>query len=203
MITISINADLSRVAAQLDAIGSRQATFAVAKALTATAKNVQAAVREEMPRRFTLRRQWIVQGIRIIPATKANLTATIYSRDSSFMARQEFGGVKVAQQPGGKHVAVPMPAVRRTKTGIIAKADLPASLGDRAFVIKAKNGRTYLAKRFARGNRAGVQLLYELKKQTLVKPRLGLMEIGEREAVRMFGDNLRDAIEYAMRTARP
>lgn len=199
MLTVTVTADLRAMKAACNAFTSDQAPFAIAKALTETARDVRDAVRADMPNRFILRRQWIVKGIQVEMATKKNLEATVYSRDDSFMARQEVGGIKAPKY--GRHVAVPMPAIRRTKTQLIAKSELPNNL-QKAFLIHAKDGRLYLAKRFARGKRAGVQLLYELLNQTKVKPRLGLHDIGIATARRVFDKNLRDAVEFAMRTAK-
>lgn len=199
MLTISVEANLKEMSKQLDSFRSDQFAFAVAKALTATAQDAQKAVREDMPNRFTLRRQWIVQGIRIEKATKSNLAAIVYSRDESFMARQELGGIKAPKY--GSNLALPMPSVRRTKTQIIAKSELPGNLKNK-FLIHAKDGRVYLANRFAKGKRAGVQLMYELRPKSMVKPRLGLHEITNKIVQQNFQKNLIEAMNYAMRTAR-
>lgn len=199
MLTLNVTADLKTCMKQLDGFRSDQFAFAVAKALTKTAQDAQKAVRDDMPNRFTLRRQWIVQGIRIEKATKSNLTAMVYSRDRSFMDRQEGGGIKAPKY--GSNLALPMPSVRRTKTQIIAKSELPGNLKNK-FIIHAKDGRVYLANRFAKGKRAGVQLMYELRPKASVKPRLGMHDITNRIVQQNFQKNLIEAMQYAMRTAR-
>lgn len=219
---IQIQIDTKQIQNMIGAVDTKQIQFATARALTKTAQAVQQAVRAEMPSRFTLRRQWIVQGIRITPATKANLTATVYSKDA-FMGRQETGGIKMGtpgggnfsstslQQPKGKRVrpamgrvAVPTEKVRRNKSEIIRKSELPAGLGERGFVIGKPGDTQYLAKRFAKGKRAGLQILYVLKRSTRIKPRLGLRDIGI-EVVRskfaeIFSQSLSDAIATAKKS---
>ena len=200
MIEISVQSEIRRVLGQLETFSSRQIPFAIAKALTDTAKDVQAEVKRDIPSKFTLRRQWIVQGIRIIAATKQNLTAFVYSKDSAtFMGRQEQGGEKHPMK--GRRIAVPTNAVRRTKTQIISRSELPANLTN-SFVLEGKDGRTWIAKRFNKGQRAGVQLMYQLLPSTRVKPRLGLRSTGDLVIRRRFTGKLIAALQAALSSAR-
>ncbi len=197
----SVQSDLLKGLARLDALThGGQMAFAAASAITSTAYEVQTEVRRNMPQRFTLRRQWIVQGIRVDKATKQSLTATVYSRDK-FMGLQEAGGVK---SPLRNYIAVPTKAVRRTKTQLIAKSDLPAALGDKVAVVEY-NGDKYLALKKARkgANKGGqLRLLYLLVPRANLHQRLGLEKDGRRVARERFGPNFSRAIERAIRTAR-
>ena len=177
----------------------QQFAFATAKALTATAVQVQGELKRNMPGRFTLRRDWIVKGIRIRPATKGNLQAFVYSRDR-FMGRQETGGEK---SPLRNYLAIPTGIVKRTPKDLVKKFDRPAALGDRASVVEV-NGNKYLALKKPRKGANGqkLRLMYLLVPRAQIKERLGLGKDGMRVARAKFVVNLRDALEAALRSAR-
>lgn len=200
MDVITVESDLRRAIEQLRSLAAlKQVQFATAKALTLTAVEVQRQVRAEMPARFTIRRQWIVNGIRVEKATKANLVATVFSRDA-FMGLQEFGGQK---DPRKRFIAIPTKAVRRTKSDIIAKSDRPQNLGARAEVIEYK-GNKWLALKRARSGRSGneLRLLYLLVPRAQLHERLGLREIGTRVTRERFMPIWRQCLEDALRTSR-
>lgn len=200
MMQISVQTNIEAALRKLKSISERQQfAFATARALTQTAAQVQAEVKKNMPSRFTLRRQWIVQGIRIERATKQNLTATVYSRDK-FMGLQEMGGPK---SPLRNFLAIPTSMVRRTKTDMVRKSDKPRALGDKAEIVEVK-GRKYLALKKPRKGANGkrLRLLYLLVPRAKIAPRLKLGEDGVRVARAQFVANLERALEDALRSAR-
>lgn len=200
-ITISVVHNIQDAVDKLGAYDSTQLRFAAAKTATNVAQAVQARVRDEMPKRFTLRRTWVQKGIRVQAATKANLTAVVGSIDP-FMERQEIGDYKVPMQARGKYIAVPTKNVKPAKTSLVAKADLPSSLGAKGFRIKTADGRLFLARRFLKGARKGIQVLYSLKAKAFVPKRLGLVEIGERVIAKQFRKIFTDNLLAAQRTAK-
>ena len=200
MMNVSISSDIDKAIQRFQAVcDPSQFQFAVAKALTETAREVQAEVRANLPKRFTIRRDWVVRGIMVKNATKQNLEAVVYSRDK-FMNLQEFGGPK---DPRGNYLAVPTSMVRRTPRDMIRKADRPAQLGDKAEVVEV-NGRKFLALKKPRRGANGQMLrfMYLLIPRAQIDERLGMRTDGQRIAGARFGPNLQAAIEYAMRTAR-
>lgn len=210
-IKTDIDAALAKFRAALD---PKQLPFAAARALTRTAVEIQAQVREEMPQRFTLRRQWIVQGIRVERATKDNLRASVFTMDE-FMGRQERGGTKAPKQD--QHLAIPMPAVRRTKRDLIREADLPKNLGRAEITKTLRNGKTITRKGaggaafktevngrlfLVRRRNGKLEFLYLLVPRADIQKRLGLEEIGTRVGRARFAQLLRESWEDAVRTAR-
>lgn len=210
----SVQTDIDRAIKQLASITeAQQLRFAVAAALTDTAKDGQAEVRRNMRRRFTIRRQWVINGIRIRPASKRDLESWVYSIDP-FMGRQEHGGEKKPAQD--THLAIPYQA-RKNPQAIIRQADLPQHLGKKEIeivnrkggkrTIKGKGGEafkfetggiTYLVRR--RG--AKLEFLYALKTEAKIEPRLGLADDVRMIARTRFTRHLQRRMEIAMRTAK-
>lgn len=205
MLTISVKSEISALARQLDAATTRQLPFAVANALTSTAFAARDAVRASMPSRFTIRRQWVIKGIAVKKATKADLTAVVFSRDA-FMRRQETGEDKLPMQAGGKYIAVPLETVKRTKTAVVSARDLPRNLpntlknkGQLTARLEARDGRKFLARRDKRGK---LTVLWALVPRAKMNKRLGLYDTTSKVIRAQFGKNLSSALEYALRTKK-
>ncbi len=96
MIEIRCNIDPQDALKMLNELRTKQLPYASALALTRTAQDVQSTIRAELPEHFIIRRPWVRQGIRIVPARKGDWPAQasqVYSRDW-FMYYQEEGGTK-------------------------------------------------------------------------------------------------------------
>jgi hypothetical protein len=218
MLTFSLKHDVDVALATWSA-QQKQVRFAAAFALTRTAQDLQDAIRAEMPRNFTLRRRWVVQGIRIKPARTDYLRAEVYSKDP-FMAIQETGGEKRSINKRvfdyGAYLAVPLDA-RRSKSDIVRKEDWPQNLID-PFILTARDGRKYLAVhqlggrsgprsvRTARGKQkraTGTRLMYTLVLRTQLRERLGMRRITRQIVEPRWHANFARALFDAISTARP
>lgn len=181
-----------------------QVPFATALALTRTAQDAQAEVRRELTTRFTIRNNWVSQGIRIIKATKQNLEAVVYSKDD-FMVLQEKGGAKT---PRGNSIAIPEGA-RTNKRGIVTAANRPGALRSRPGVFRARIGgldglwqriRGHKSKR-RKGERV-LKLLFVFKPSVPVSARFGFVETVRKIARSRFARQFELALGQAIKTAR-
>lgn len=122
----------------------RQLPFATARALNDVAVGFQQDERAVIQREFTIRRPWVLQGVKINRgdfATKTKPEVTIRidpSRD--FLGKFEQGGTRVPRQ-GHKGLSVPLAARRNLATVI------PRGMRPKAFNFKAlstKGGKRIL-----------------------------------------------------------
>lgn len=212
---LDIKVDLKNLDLVRDFCGrlQRQLPYAASLMLNSLARDIQAETRANIPKRFTLRRQWIVKGIRVTPSTKTKLEAVIESVDD-FMRRQETGGKKTPKHD--QHLALPLRAVRRTKRDIIRPMDLPMNLGQASFdVVRAGAKKTMRGaggsvfklrtgsglEILARRRRGKLELMYLLKRDGDIKPRLGLHTDARFVVGTRAFAHLKSAIDRAMGTA--
>ena len=124
MLHLDLTADITGTSLFLSQLRANRAAKAIAEALNKTALSARDAVRKEMPRRFTIRRPWVLHGIGVRYARTGSLMAAVFSRDA-FMREQEYGGVRT----GTHSRAIPMGRIRdlHRKT-VIPKSQRPKAL---------------------------------------------------------------------------
>lgn len=81
---ISVKSDIDKLLPKLAALGSRQAPFAVAKALTKTAQLAQQSIKDTMPHVFDRPTHYTLNSLYLRPATKQNLEALVKIKDESY-----------------------------------------------------------------------------------------------------------------------
>jgi hypothetical protein len=211
MARITISTNSLKVVADLNRAARKQIPYATSLALNATAEGAQAAARASLGQHFTVRRRTFLEnGIVVTKSNRRtwpNVSAYVSLRDE-FMARQVIGGEKTARAGGS--VAVPV-AARRTPQEITTPNKWPGRL-----LGGAGGKRKFFLGKIATGPRAGpmavmrrtsadrypLQVLYLLKPGVKVAPRWDFPAIVERHAVRNYDLNWRQALQYALDTAR-
>jgi hypothetical protein len=175
--------------------------FGTAKGLTETAKEAQSAVQGAIKGTFVVRGNWWQQsnryGIRIKPATKADLRAEIRTM-ADWLEPHETGKDKQAR---GGQVAVPTENVRRNKRLIIPRGQRPKGLGSKAFVLQTKHGPV-LAQRISRGPRKGLVVLYGLERSVRIRKQSTFYEPIQKVVRRRLEHNVKRGIAHAFATAR-
>lgn len=81
---ISVKHDIDKLLPKLAAVGSRQAPFAVAMALTRTGQLAQQAIKQAMPHVFDRPTPYTLNSTYLRPATKSRLEALVKIKDESF-----------------------------------------------------------------------------------------------------------------------
>jgi hypothetical protein len=189
---VRVHTDVDRYTAWLGDAEKRQVPFALARALTMTARDAQVDYRGELPKRFTLRNSWTSRGIRITPATKANPEAVVGSLEP-YMARQEDGGTKT---PKTAH-RVAVPKVKPSR--IIPKSKRPRALLGKPGVFEVTTGR-YAGAIMQRDGRARtpVTILYWLRRGVNVRPRAGFGATTVKSVGEHFAPNMVEALSSAL-----
>lgn len=158
----------------------KQADFAVVVALTKTAKDIQKEIKTvELPKQFALKNTHTARGIRITPATKRKIEATVYTMDW-YMDDQDEGGIR--KPLNSDFFWVPTKGFIRA-TGVdfnkkrIPKKFRPSRLitktkinKNKPFMMKSPHGRTVIAVRRDK-TRYPLDVLYSQVTEKKIKKR--------------------------------
>ncbi|WP_302805089.1 hypothetical protein [Cloacibacillus porcorum] len=205
---VRIDTNLAELPIWIDGKVLKQMKFATSVALYETAKEAQEAVREDLPKIFTIRTNWVAKGIRIKPGSSRGIRGSgdglngmsveIGTVDP-FMERQELGGEK---KPFKAHsVAIPN---RDPQTEIADRKKWPKALLKRVsgtFLYKRADGKEFILQREGK-NRYPIKLRYSFASSVNVPARWNMRERIQNLASEKYYINFERAFKKAMETAR-
>ena len=148
MMDFHVTCNVDKLLKGMRDVREKQLPYAMKEAVNANAFRARRALIKDYPRKFTMRSKGLPNLIRIDKADKKVPAARIYL-DKQFMARQEYGGEKVAKP--GKGVAVPRPGVTENG-GLTSKGSVKPGYYVSALMADAeknkrrsrvRNGRKY------------------------------------------------------------
>lgn len=225
---LSVKHTIMDVLPKLEQFTSRQAPFAIAKALTSTAKEVQAGLTGALPATFDRPTAWTRKAFAFKRAEKTDLTAWVFAKDSQakYLRWQVQGGKRRVkgfekrfdamvrgEQPKGQAL-VPTRNVRLDASGNVSLATIRKMSQERN--SSGKVGRYFIGQPKGAGKNAGlpagiyarmnrnkrIELQMAFVQEPTYRKRLDMPGIGKRVVDQRFVANLRDAWAQAIRTAR-
>ncbi|HKX83401.1 MAG TPA: DUF6441 family protein [Pyrinomonadaceae bacterium] len=186
------------------AILEKNLRFGVAKGLTDTAKDGQAAVIDAIKSTFTTRGTWYQQnmrhGIKIMPAKRDKLVAEVRTL-ADWLEKHEKGGTHTGK---GGRLSVPTPQFRpRGSTKKIPTAMRVRKLlaSGKAFIVDTKKGPVVAVTK-GRGKSARLEFVYGLEQSVTIKKQSVFFEPIDKVVKRKLDDNIRRGIDHALRTMR-
>lgn len=171
----------------------KQIVFVTARALTWTADDVRMDIREGIKDQFKVRNRWTEQGnkygIKFKPATKKDLTATVYTR-ADWLVDHEKGATRKAER--SKYRAIPTEEVRRSKKDIIRKNQRPRNL-KRSFVVKTGSEALFMQRK-GKGKRSTTRVMYVMNREVKIEKNAVFATIAPKSAVKHFNRQLLQSV---------
>lgn len=165
MISIRVDLDLGPWRAFTDALVAREIPFAIAVALTRTARDARQRLVAELPQHFQIRTPYTEKRLRFKAATKRDLVAEV-GHLADYMRLQAEGGRKL---PRKRAVGVPTAKLRQqSPSGTTTRNLWPSRLTRQgAFTLPTRSGAMALYRRLQDGS---LERLYVLARAVDVRP---------------------------------
>lgn len=200
--TIALEFDPRAFNRWLNRVAQKQVPFATARALTWTAKDAQAAIRQKVQSSMILRRKWALSGIRIKAAQKRHGLNGMFAEVGSvdwFMADQLGETSNVRKPRSSRYRAIPR-KVRRTRASAIPRSKRPKALLSRSnvFVQERVKGRPAIWQRQAKG----LKLLYTLTPEQRITPVFSFNDAVAKLAADRFPRHWLRSMNEAVATAK-
>lgn len=199
MAAFDIEVNVPEVVFSLSTLKSKQLPFATSLALNLTLKDAQNQLRKEMPRKFKIRRPWVLRGVVVKPSNKNRLWGSIGQRDA-FMSLHESGGIKT---PFSRAIAVPVGALARTaQSKVLTKSKRPRALLKRKNVYRGET-RKGVPAIIKRGTvRKPLEVLYVLVGSARIERRFGFVATVNKVVRKKWPANFGKALARAIASAR-
>lgn len=196
MIDIDVKADTKDFVRRLTRHQRKQVPYATAVSLTRTVQDAQGSMIAAIPHIFNVTKKWWLKqqptGIKIRPATKLKLLASVYT-DAYFAALQERGGTKTPH--AGRVLAIPtdkVPRSRRKAGGARTMANQKKAFVTDSGIYRRKGGKRSRV----------VEKLFTFSKSAQVRPRFRFKEIVSKVARRRFKAHFVRELGKALRSTR-
>lgn len=222
---ITVTSTIAQVMPKLAQFTSRQAPFTIAKALTSTAKLVQAELTQQLPTAFDRPNAFTRRAFAVQAARKDGLQAIVFAKDQQArylrfgvqgggrrvkgFERRTAAGTQGDEQAGTQKL-VPTRNVKLDQFGGVSLAAIKRmtqqtnSTGKygRYFIGTPKGSNRPAGIYERHGNNKRLKALMLFAEPKAYRKRLDMQGIGSRVVRARFEDELRKAWAYAMRTAR-
>lgn len=196
MLTINVRTNAKEVMRGLEQRLQRQIPFAIAKGLTATAKDVQRELTTEMSKDFDRPTPFTQRAIGIAIARKDTLTARVFIKDIqlAYLGIQVDGGTRLP-----KRRALTLPTdIPLNQYGNIPRRKLQQLLARRDVFSGRVRGVGGIWQR----TRKGLKLLVAYQPRAQYRQRFPFYAVAQRTVERVFVPNLRAALDAAIASAR-
>lgn len=215
---------MSELVAEAKDIAANQVPYALAVSLTRTVQDAQSAIRDELPRRFTIRQaRFMRDNIRIAPASKSDNPPIASVEDTggpegqilSDMILQEDSGEKLPRY--AHFICVPLEGAKRNSSGRVPAGKSPKEVMESGMGFIRNHVMYMRGKHFKRPKKYGrnwgptvvmdtardkITPMYALVPEAMIPARYGFAELVAVVAQNMWEPEFEKAFLQAVKTAK-